>query len=59
MHLARLLRCVTLSLIAVEGSGFAPDAQVQRGAIRGTVVRTSGRMTSATRVIDRVRSRRR
>ena len=40
MHLARLLRCVTLCLIAVGGSGFADDAQAQTGSIRGTVVAT-------------------
>ena len=40
MHLARLLRCATLCLIAIGGSGFAVHAQAQTGSIRGTVLAT-------------------
>src|SRR6478735_824702 len=40
MHLARLLRCVALYLVAVGGSGLAADAQAQNGSIRGSVLAT-------------------
>src|SRR6478752_1252548 len=40
MHLARLLRCVALCLVAVGGSGLAADAQAQSGTIRRSALPT-------------------